>query len=144
MTANVTIPDALATYLNTIELSPAVTIAYPGAGFDATGKDRWIQAKVMPAEPQQVGRDNLNSVIHRGFVQVNCFVLNEDKGEEPALLLADAVIQHFKHGTEIQFDGLLIEVVAPGPTRFPSIDDSPWIMVPVRVPYICATKETTS
>jgi hypothetical protein len=135
MSVDTAISEALLGRLEAMVLSPPLPVAFPGRAFDPPDDVMWLKAALLPAEPQGIGRDSTNSNVHRGLLQVNVFY-PADTAEIQAIVIADQVIAHFAYGTEVLEGGFLVEV-SRAPWRSASVEDKPWQMIPVRIPYQC-------
>lgn len=122
--------------------SPALTIALPNVAFTPpvyTKTAKWLRATFLPADTFSPGVTYSSKNHHRGLLQVDVFHAQE-AGEAAPARIAAAVIAYFKRGTAVTKDGFTAEVIA-APSRGPlikdDVDNGPWVMIPVRIPYLC-------
>lgn len=123
--------------LDTLAYSPQPPIAWPGIKFEPPASGEWLEARVFPNEPTNLGWENAAAVESRGFCQV-LVVYRPERGEIGASELADAVVQHFYKGTDL---GPV--KVRKMPTRGPSVEDGDKCFIPITIPYlgVCAYDE---
>jgi hypothetical protein len=120
--------------------SPALTIALPNIAFtppNATPTAKYLRATFLPADTFSPGVSYASKNEHRGLLQVDVFY-GFGGGEASPRRIADAIIAYFKRGTKVTKDGFTAEVIL-APYCGPIVKDieGPWMMIPVRIPYLC-------
>ncbi len=134
----VAIVTGLLGHLEDLTFTPVITVAWPNKPFDPptpAKTARWLRPTVLSADTfaLTVGHDGSNR--HAGFLQVDVFY-GLGGGDVAARRVAASIIAHFKRGTEIEKDGFTIQVTG-APSALATVKSDPWIMVPVRIPYLC-------
>jgi len=123
-------------HFDTISLSEELTIAWPNNKFTppSAGPDvRWLRVSHVPAETFPLSITHSNR--YAGFLQIDVF--NGIGGSEvTAIGIADEIAAHFVRGTRITITGAEIKIHRQ-PSRLPTVQDHPWIMLPVRINYQC-------
>lgn len=118
--------------------SPDIRVSVPNISFPppAAGQDVWyLRATFLPAESFALGIGYSAVNQHYGLLQVDVFY-GENSGEYAAGRVATDVISWFKRGTKLgPLNGFRTEVFKT-PWRSRMIKDSPWVIIPVNVPYI--------
>lgn len=118
--------------------SPVLTVSWPSLEFtppDANKTVQWLRATVLPAETVTLGIGVGDSNQHYGIFQVDVFQ-GQGLGEPAPVRLAADVIAYFPRGLRLTLDGFNVDVIR-SPYRGPLMKDDPWVMLPVRVPYLC-------
>lgn len=81
------------------QLSPALTVAYPGVGFTPPTAGEWLELVWIPNETQNYGIADDGPSLLQGLAQVNvCY--RPGQGIVQGLALCDAVVAAFGKGTE--------------------------------------------
>lgn len=135
--ADVAIQKAMVDHLVAMCQSPEIPLSLPSVKFTmpAAGQDVfWLRATFLPAPTLELGVDYTSTNQHWGILQVDVFY-GEGGGDYPAGRIAADVIAWFHRGTRLTQDGFGVEVTKP-PRRGRVVKDSPWIMVPVTIPYL--------
>lgn len=118
--------------------SPALAISLPNITFSPPAVSQtatWLRASFLPADTVALGINDESSNQHYGIFQVDVFYGLGGGEIAPARIAAD-IIAYFKRGTDMRRDGFVARVTAP-PWRAAVVQDEPWIMLPVRIPYLC-------
>ena len=135
------IADALFEHLNTLNLSPALPIAWPGRSFNPPTSGAWLRVSFLPGQTTAFAVGHEDSEDHRGLLQVSVFA-PADAGQFVALGLADRIRAHFRRGTRLDTeDGIAVRVSSP-PYLSPPIDEPNWVQVAVSVPYLAFAPNT--
>lgn len=124
--------------------APAITISLPNIAFTPpapTPTAKWLRATILPADSASLSVGFSGSNQHYGLLQIDVFYgqggPNNSGGSELApSRIASAIIQYFKPGTEMTKDGFTARVIRT-PYRGQMMKDDPWMMIPVRIPYLC-------
>lgn len=135
----VAIEAALLERLAAFGTANSIDVAYPNVAFTAPAPSptaKYLRATFLPAETVSLGIGFTSSRNqHVGLLQVDVFH-GQGKGElAPGRIAAD-LIAYFKRGTTVTRDGFRAQVTR-APYRIQAIKDDPWLIVPVRVPYLC-------
>lgn len=128
---NATILDAFLTAVGTFagNLSPALTVAYPGIEFTPPATGDWIEVQAFPNETLTIGMQNTGLRELRGFFQVSACT-RPGAGVMGIQAIADAVIAAFTKGTT--FGGARVER-QPWCSSLLTMEDR--IVIPVTVRY---------
>lgn len=139
----VAIQSALLNRLGAMVLTPAVPVALPNVPFTppVPGQNAaWLRGTILPADSIALSVDYGSENQHFGIFQVDIFYGIGSGALAPGRI-ADAVLAWFRRGTRLTKDGFTVEV-----TRVPwvgqLIDDDPWVMIPVSVPYLAFAVST--
>ncbi|HWV44130.1 phage tail terminator-like protein [Pseudorhodoplanes sp.] len=115
--------------------SPVITIAQPNVAFTppspVTPTTRWLRATFLPVRPTRI-ISGPNT--HSGLFQVDAFY-GAGGGELAPARTASALIEHYRD-QRLKRDGFTIQINQL-PFRDPLVTDSPWVFIPVRIPYQC-------
>lgn len=125
-----TIRQALEMHLAT--LPGALSTAYENKGFKpAVGVPYW-RVNILPAEPEDAMHGSA-LCIERGIFQITlCYP--DDGGTGDVTALADDLKEHFKRGTSLSKDGLLV-LIPRRPFKSPGYIDGDRYCVAVSVVY---------
>lgn len=124
--------EGLLARLAALTTSPVMPVAYPNVSYDppATG---YLRASHLPNETEQVTISATGQNRHFGLLQVDV-AWPKGEGSLKPLEIAAQIVAHFKRGTLITQDGIAILIVAP-PSVAPPLDDDPFWIYPVTIPY---------
>lgn len=137
----VAIEAALLEHLGTFAAaqSPVITIAQPNIAFTpptpVTPTARWLRATFLPVPSTRI-ISGPNT--HSGLFQVDVFY-GAGGGPLAPGRVAAALIGHFSNrgaGLGLTRDGFKIQINRI-PYRDSLVTDSPWVFIPVRIPYQC-------
>lgn len=120
-----------------------LTISLPNIDFTppvVSKTAKWLRASFIPADTAALGVNSESSNQHYGLLQIDVFY-GLGGGEIAAGRIASDIIAYFARGTTISRDGFVIQMTRP-PYRGPSLKDEPWVMIPVRIPYLCFAADT--
>lgn len=115
--------------METLGISPALPIAWPGIHFTPPATGMWLEAKLFPNEPRDLAWDADGCALQRGFLQV-MVGYRPGGGQVNASQIADAVITHFSKATEL---GPVR--VSKMPYQTPPLTEADKLYIPVTVPY---------
>ncbi len=118
--------------------SPLIPISLPNIDFTppvVSKSTTWLRASFIPADTAALGINAAASNQHYGLLQIDVFYGLGGGDIEAARIAAD-VIAYFKRFTTMTRDGFLVRIIRP-PYCGPVIQDEPWVMLPVRIPYVC-------
>ncbi len=124
--------------------SPSLPISLPNILFTpptVSKTAKWLKASIIPADTVALGINGEASNQHYGLLQIDVFY-GLGGGEIEAERIAAAIIAYFVRLTTIQRDGFTIRVIRP-PYTGPVLQDEPWVMLPVRIPYQCFAVDPT-
>lgn len=117
--------------------SPDVQVSVPNVSFTMPQAGQnvwWLRGTFLPAETFALGVSYTATNQHYGIFQIDVF-FGEESGEYAPGRIATDLIAWFKRGTKLTQDGFKVEMIRP-PWRSRLIKDSPWVIIPVNVPYI--------
>ena len=122
---------ALDARLMALTLSPAVPIAWPNANYTPTGA--YLRPWLLPigVEPMTVSTDGAND--YGGIYQVSVF-WPVGGGLLAPLEAASAIAAHFKRGTSLTRDGVVVQMLTPPVVETP-IQEPDIYHIPVSVRY---------
>lgn len=115
--------------MQTLGLSPALPIAWPGIHFTPPDSGMWLEVKLFPNEPLDPSWNNDACTLARGFFQV-MVGYRPGTGQVAASRIADAVCAHFAKGTDLGPVRVLKK-----PWQSPELTDTDKIFIPVTIPY---------
>ncbi len=132
MTIESTIPDLLFKHLDI--LSGTMKIAYPNVPFEPPD-DAYLEARYLPNTNRNflIGVDDPTQ--HLGLLQVTV-VGQSNIGEIEVLKRAGQVVEHFKKGTRLQEDDVIVDIYSK-PSIAPAMQDGNRYRVPVTIQYQC-------
>lgn len=92
--------DAFASHLHDFasQLSPPLSVAYPGLHFEPPNEGMWLQMRWFPGATENYGTANDGPSLHQGIGQVTACA-RDGNGATDVIALADSVIEHFAKGT---------------------------------------------
>lgn len=118
--------------------TPVITIAQPNVAFTppspVTPATRWLRATFLPIPSTRI-ISGPNT--HAGLFQVDVFY-GAGGGPLAPGRVAAALIEHFRD-ERLTRDGFTVQVTQI-PYRDPLVSDSPWVFIPVRIPYTCSAR----
>jgi hypothetical protein len=123
--------------------SPPVTISLPNVAFtpppaksttNPVAYGKYLRATFMPAPSFELGIGFSANNQHYGILQLDVF-WGQGAGEYAPGRLASAAIAYFARGTRLIKDGFTVQINKQ-PYRDSLINDDPWMMIPVSIPYI--------
>lgn len=129
MTVYNDIAAALDGRLNTLGSDP---IAWENLDFTPTIGTLYLRPNISPATTDNVGMADASSDDHAGFYQVSVFAPS-GTGKFAATTKADEIETHFKRGTELTFNGIIVRVT--GVSRSSGARDGSWFTIPVTINY---------
>lgn len=121
--------EACLARMETLGISPALPIAWPGIVFTPPGTGMWLEAKLFPNEPRDLAWDADGCALQRGFLQV-MVGYRPGGGQVNASQVADAVIAHFPKATEL---GPVR--VSKRPYQTPPLTEADKLYIAVTIPY---------
>lgn len=130
--------DAFEAKLSALVLSPALEIEWPNVGFKPPLDERgdpapYLRASHLPGEPNQITLGSTGQNRHVGVFQVDV-MWPEGEGIVAPGRIADAIVAHFKRGTDMTSGAALVRVIKP-PSRAPAISVPPRVQIPVSIRY---------
>lgn len=134
----VAIESALLNRLVALTLSPVVPVSLPNLGFvpPVPGPNVcWLRGTYLPASSTELSIGFQSSNQHYGIFQVDVFY-GQGSGDLAPGRIASSVLQWFKRGTILTKDGFSVKI-AKLPSRGAAAEASPWIMIPISIPYLC-------
>ncbi|HEV7253877.1 MAG TPA: DUF4128 domain-containing protein [Mesorhizobium sp.] len=132
LTAEAAIPDALFRHLDTLTLSPALPIAWPGKPFTPPA-GAYLELTFLPNTNRNLFLGNSDPTQHVGLLQVT--VVGAPKEQVVALNdIAGRIVAHFAKGTTVEKDGVRVRITAKPSVAPPLLDDGRK-RVPVSIPY---------
>lgn len=144
----VAIESALINRLVALTFSPVIPVALPNVTLTpapiAGPGVKWLRATFLPADSFAIGISFDAHNQHYGIFQVDVFY-GQGSGELAPGRIAASIIAWFKRGTKLTKDGFIIEcgVGNDVPKRGRLVEDDPWVMIPVSIPYRCFARPTT-
>lgn len=134
----VAIESMLLDRLGLLANSPALLpIAWPNVQFPppaASPTTGYLRATFLPADSFSLGISSSSSNQHYGIFQVDVF-WGLFAGELVPARIAASIIAWFKRDTAFSKDGFIVRIIQT-PYRRVMIRDDPWVILPVRIPYI--------
>lgn len=136
-TAEAHIHAALMARVQSLSLTPSLSILYPGVsvpGFDASGE--YARVTHLPNEPERWGVRGSSAMDRRGFLIVDLFTpITEGSYQVLAIARADDIAAHFEADLTLSSGGYEVQIVKawPGNGR-PDPEGTHW-HTPVRVEY---------
>lgn len=131
-TTDAIILDGLCTHLAGLTLSTPLTVAWPDVDFTPPAAG-YVRVTFLPNETMQSELGDAGRNRHMGLFQVSV-MWPEGNGSVTPTDLAGEIVAHFKRGTVITHDGLIIHIDRP-PYISPRLKDSPYTQYPVTVSY---------
>ena len=121
---------ALDKRLNTLVGLPPV--AHENSEYTPTEGTLYIRPTNLPAGSAAVGMANTDSILTVGLYQIDVFA-PLGNGAGPALVVADAIAEHFSRGLRLVNGDST--VVLGTPAQQPASTSGAWYMVSVVIPY---------
>lgn len=142
--AEVAIESALINRLLALSFSPVIPVSLPNVTLTpapiAGPGVKWLRATFLPADSFAIGiADNAHNQ-HYGILQVDVFV-GLGIGDYAPRRIAAQIAGWFKRGTQVTKDGF-IATVYDVPRIARAVEDDPWWMIPVSIPYRCFARPT--
>lgn len=136
----VSIESALIDRLNALVLVPALLVAQPNVKFTppiAGPNVGWLRGTFLPADSFElaVAHDGLNQ--HYGIFQVDV-LYGMGSGELAPGRVVASVLSWFQRGTRLVKNGIIVDIKRL-PFRGRMINDDPWVMIPISIPYLSFT-----
>lgn len=130
--------EALLGRLATLSYTPALPVEWPDTEFERPTSGGYLRPSHLPAPTQQVELFEAGRNDHTGNFQVSVFFPGGTKEAptlRPAYEVAGAICAHFKRGSDIAREGIIVTVSGP-PYPSPPLSDTPgWFHLPVTIPY---------
>lgn len=131
-----TIARELINHIDDLALSPAIPIVKPEQPYKPVVGREYLELVFAPNETLTVFVGDDDPQQQQGFLQVTV-VYPRNSGTEAPLLIADAVVNHYRKGTVLRGeDGTSVRVIRKPWVSMPFQDEG-WFRVPVTVPYLC-------
>lgn len=124
--------EGLLARLSSLTLSPAMSVAWPNVDFTPPAAG-YLRAQHFPNTTNQVNLGDTGKNRHIGLFQVDVF-WPVGTGEIAPKERAALVAAHFKRGTQITQDNLIIRVIQP-PTVSGAITGDAFVQIPVFIQY---------
>lgn len=96
---------------------------------------KWLRATLLPNDTIPLALTFTGKNQLYGLLQVDVFY-GLGAGEMAPGRIAAAAIDYFARGTTVSADGFTA-LIWRQPFRGPLLTDESWVMIPVRVPYVC-------
>jgi hypothetical protein len=113
-----------------LTLSPTMQIAFQNVPFTPpTGG--YLRASHFPNTTNQITLGDTGINRHEGIFQIDVFT-PENEGIIKAMEIAGTIEQHFKRGTYINNDGVLVRIMQP-PEITTSLKSSPYLQTPISI-----------
>lgn len=129
------IRKALESRLNTYATgrSPAIDVAWPNSGYTPTTGTEYLRPTLLPGRSRAATAGSSGQQFHQGIFQVDIF-WPANEGSGGALSEADAIIDHFKRGTNLSASGFTVRI-DDDVYVLPANVEPDWYQVPVNIGF---------
>lgn len=123
--------NALAYHMSQLVFSPAIPVAYPNVAFSPPATNKWLALHEFPAPTVPLSVDNRGANQHVGFAQISVFWPLNTGMVQPNEIAA-SIISHFKRGTRISRESIVVEITQA--SRSAALYEDR-VMIPVTINY---------
>lgn len=123
--------NALAYHMSQLVFSPSIPVAWPNVAFVPPASNKWIRFHEIPAQTLPLSVDDRGANQHQGLAQISVFwPLNT--GLVQPNEIASSIISHFKRGTRISRESIVVEITQA--SRSAALYEDR-VMIPVTINY---------
>lgn len=132
---------ALETHLATYAaLVPLIDVALENSGFTPVAGTPWLRPVLLPEKPQSAGPGSSAKNVQKGIFMIDV-MQPTGGGTAAAQSRADALVSHFKRGTDLTAGSVTLtsEAAWPAQARVETLGTTDWFVMPVSVRFFAYT-----
>ena len=122
-----------AAFVTKLQAFPSLpSVAWENISFTPTAGTTYLAPFLLPGEPIQAELGVAGQNRHTGIYQISIYA-PAGKGVSAINTLRDGLVDHFKRGTLLTYDGITVQVQKawPGPMQ----QETGWIHTPITIRY---------